>query len=242
MSCFWHKEPCWAALLEANITVLKCQSSFYCIYLFFFFNISFVFLFPRKVALEAERVKRELLQQRMEQEKAVIIEAVCKQGGLYKTAADVDSLLKEHRAFNSKNQTLSVQLRYHKNVLRKSSKMLVKTKLSIQTIRDNFVNYLQTEPGIFDFVPAQLSHPVERVAPSQPSPPSSPLSSQRNSARGNVWPPLMTWGTSLAKSLKPTKMELPLSHLWIKFLKRTCSGGGMKILIECKRRFSFLGT
>ena len=143
-----------------------------------------MFLCHRKVALEAERVKRELLQQRMEQEKADIIEAVCKQGGLCKTAADVDNLLKEHKTFNSKYKALSVQLRYHKNVLKKSSKLLVKTKLSIQTIRDNFVSYLQTEPGIFDFVPAQLSHPVERVAPSQPPPPPSPPLQSKEFSQG----------------------------------------------------------
>ena len=77
-----------------------------------------MFLCHRKVALEAERVKRELLQQRMEQEKADIIEAVCKQGGMCKTAADVDNLLKEHKTFNSKYKALSVHLSYHKNVLK----------------------------------------------------------------------------------------------------------------------------
>ena len=114
----------------------------------------------RKELLEADRTSREQQQVAKVLRKWEIITAVREQSGLCKTAAEVDCLLEKFKSTTSKLKALSLQLRYHREVVGSSNKLLTKSKFRLNVIRDNLVHCLDSEPEAFHMVPAELTAAV----------------------------------------------------------------------------------
>ena len=75
------------------------------------------------------------------------------------------------------------------------NKLLTKSKLPLNVIRDNFVHYLDSEPEAFHMVPVELTAAVLKNVVLL----SLFLMKQSILNKGSVWPYSMTYGSLLVK-------------------------------------------
>ena len=101
----------------------------------------------RQQFLLQQQAKTKRVAAMRERRRLDAVRAVQSQGGLCLDRASVERLLTQHRTMTAKFSALSVQLRYHRIVLCSKSKLLNKTKLSVDQIEANFIQYLESVNG-----------------------------------------------------------------------------------------------
>ena len=105
-----------------------------------------------------------------------VIRAVQDQGGLCLCRESLEKLLSQHRTKTVKFLALGVQLRYHRIILGSNNQLLQKNKLSVDTIKENLIQYFETLDDNNVLHPPQVplpakEVPVEVVMPQNPPAP-----------------------------------------------------------------------
>ena len=101
-----------------------------------------------EIAEEMERKKHQeeedkaRKEQKLRQQKNLIIQMVTLQGGPCQTAPDIISLLKKHRTKGLKMKAVKAQIDYHKIVLQATSAKLKTTKIGLMDLAKNLVCFL----------------------------------------------------------------------------------------------------
>ena len=92
-----------------------------------------------------------------------VIRAVQDQGGLCLCRESLEKMLSQHRTKTAKFLALGVQLHYHRIILGSNNRLLQKNKLSVDTIKENLIQYFETLDDNKILHPPQVPLPAEKV-------------------------------------------------------------------------------